>query len=144
MDRLAPDGDVYQAGTLSGNPLALAAGLKTLEILRRPGAYGRLEELGARLQSGLAAAAAAADIPACINRVGSMLTLFFCPGPVRSYEEAKAADTARFGRFFGAMRDGGVFLPPSQFEAMFVSLAHSEAEVDQVVDRAAEALRLCR
>jgi glutamate-1-semialdehyde 2,1-aminomutase len=144
MDRLAPDGDVYQAGTLSGNPLALAAGLKTLEILRRPGAYDRLEELGARLERGLAAAAAAADIPACINRVGSMLTLFFCPGPVRSYEEAKQADAARFGRFFGAMRDGGVFLPPSQFEAMFVSLAHSEAEVDQVVDRAAEALRLCR
>jgi glutamate-1-semialdehyde 2,1-aminomutase len=144
MDRLAPDGDVYQAGTLSGNPLALAAGLKTLEILRRPGAYGRLEELGGRLERGLAAAAAAADIPACINRVGSMLTLFFCPGPVRSYEEAKQADAARFGRFFGAMRDGGVFLPPSQFEAMFVSLAHSEAEVDQVVDRAAEALRLCR
>ncbi len=144
MDRLAPDGDVYQAGTLSGNPLALAAGLKTLEILRRPGAYGRLEELGARLERGLATAAAAADVPACINRVGSMLTLFFCPGPVRSYEEAKQADTARFGRFFGAMRDGGVFLPPSQFEAMFVSLAHSEAEVDQVVDRAAEALRLCR
>jgi glutamate-1-semialdehyde 2,1-aminomutase len=144
MDRLAPDGDVYQAGTLSGNPLALAAGLKTLEILRRPGAYDRLEELGARLERGLSAAAAAADIPACINRVGSMLTLFFCTGPVRSYEEAKQADTARFGRFFGAMRDGGVFLPPSQFEAMFVSLAHSEAEVDQVVDRAAEALRLCR
>ncbi len=144
MDRLAPDGDVYQAGTLSGNPLALAAGLKTLEILRRPGAYGRLEELGSRLERGLAAAAAAADVPACINRVGSMLTLFFCPGPVRSYEEAKQADAARFGRFFGAMRDGGVFLPPSQFEAMFVSLAHSEAEVDQVVDRAAEALRLCR
>ncbi len=144
MDRLAPDGDVYQAGTLSGNPLALAAGLKTLEILRRPGAYDRLEELGARLERGLAAAAAGADIPACINRVGSMLTLFFCPGPVRSYEEAKQADAARFGRFFGAMRDGGVFLPPSQFEAMFVSLAHSEAEVDQVVDRAAEALRLCR
>lgn len=73
-----------------------------------------------------------------------MMTLFFCPGPVRSYEEAKAADTERFGRYFGAMREGGVFLPPSQFEAMFVSLAHSEAEVDQVVARAQSALRVCR
>ncbi|HKE16430.1 MAG TPA: glutamate-1-semialdehyde 2,1-aminomutase [Kofleriaceae bacterium] len=144
MDRLAPGGDVYQAGTLSGNPLALAAGLKTLEILRRPGSYSRLEELGERLADGLRTAAAAADVPACINRVGSMLTLFFCPGPVRSYEEAKQADTERFGRFFGAMRERGVFLPPSQFEAMFVSLAHSEAEVDQVVEKAGEALRVCR
>ncbi len=144
MDRLAPVGDVYQAGTLSGNPLALAAGLKTLEILQRPGAYARLEELGARLEKGLRAAAEAANVPACINRVGSMMTLFFCPGPVRSYEEAKAADTERFGRYFGAMREGGVFLPPSQFEAMFVSLAHSEAEVDQVVARAQSALRVCR
>ncbi|HTE52366.1 MAG TPA: glutamate-1-semialdehyde 2,1-aminomutase [Kofleriaceae bacterium] len=144
MDRLAPIGDVYQAGTLSGNPLALAAGLKTLEILRRPGAYARLEELGARLEAGLRAAAAAADATVCINRVGSMMTLFFCPGPVRSYEEAKQADTDRFGRYFRAMRDGGVFLPPSQFEAMFVSLAHSEAEVDQVVARAGESLRVCR
>jgi glutamate-1-semialdehyde 2,1-aminomutase len=144
MDRLAPVGDVYQAGTLSGNPLALAAGLKTLEILRRPGSYTRLEELGAQLEAGLIAAAAAADVPATINRVGSMLTLFFCAGPVRSYEEAKKSDTERFGRFFQAMREGGVFLPPSQFEAMFVSLAHSEAEVDQVVARAQESLRLSR
>jgi glutamate-1-semialdehyde 2,1-aminomutase len=144
MDRLAPLGDVYQAGTLSGNPLALAAGLKALEILRRPESYSRLEELGARLEAGLAAAAEGAGVQACINRVGSMLTLFFCPGPVRSYEEAKQADTERFGRFFRAMREGGVFLPPSQFEAMFVSLAHSEAEIDQVVARAEESLRLCR
>ena len=140
MDRLAPAGDVYQAGTLSGNPLALAAGLKTLEILRRPGSYTRLEELGARLEAGLRAATAAAGVPATINRVGSMLTLFFCSGPVRSYEEAKQADTERFGSFFRAMREGGVFLPPSQFEAMFVSLAHSEGEVDQVVQRAEESL----
>jgi glutamate-1-semialdehyde 2,1-aminomutase len=144
MDRLAPSGDVYQAGTLSGNPLALAAGLKTLEILRRPGAYSRLEELGARLEQGLRSAAHRADVPVCINRVGSMMTLFFCTGPVRNYEEAKAADTEQFGRYFGAMREGGVFLPPSQFEAMFVSLAHSEAEVDQVVARAGDALRVCR
>jgi glutamate-1-semialdehyde 2,1-aminomutase len=144
MDRLAPDGDVYQAGTLSGNPLALAAGLKTLEILRRPGSYARLEELGARLEKGLISAAARADVQVCINRVGSLLTLFFCAGPVRSYEDAKQADTERFGRFFGAMRQAGVFLPPSQFEAMFVSLAHSEAEIDQVAERATRALRDCR
>jgi glutamate-1-semialdehyde 2,1-aminomutase len=140
MDRVAPVGDVYQAGTLSGNPLAMAAGLKTLEILRRPGTYGRLEELGARLELGLVKAADGAGVPACINRVGSMLTLFFCPGPVRDYAGARASDTGRFASFFRAMRDGGVFLPPSQFEAMFLSLAHTEAEIDEIVDRAAESL----
>ena len=140
MDHLAPLGEVYQAGTLSGNPLAMAAGLKTLEVLRRPGSYARLEELGARLEAGLAEAAAAAGVPATVNRVGSMLTLFFCAGPVRSYEEARASDTERFSRFFRAMRERGVFLPPSQFEAMFVSLAHSEGEIDDVVAAARESL----
>jgi glutamate-1-semialdehyde 2,1-aminomutase len=140
MDRLAPLGDVYQAGTLSGNPLAMAAGIKTLEILRRPGAYVRLEELGARLESGLCRAASVAGVEACVNRVGSMLTLFFRPGPVGSYEDAKGSDTARFASFFRAMRHRGVFLPPSQFEAMFISLAHTEVEIDEIVDAAAAAL----
>jgi glutamate-1-semialdehyde 2,1-aminomutase len=141
MDRLAPNGPVYQAGTLSGNPLAMAAGLATLEILRRPGTYERLEQLGARLGNGLLAAARDAGVAACLNRVGSAMTLFFTAGPVTDYAGAKRADTERYGRFFRAMRDRGVWLPPSQFEALFVSLAHGEAEVDEVVARAADSLR---
>jgi glutamate-1-semialdehyde 2,1-aminomutase len=144
MDRVAPLGDVYQAGTLSGNPLAMAAGIKTMEILRRPSTYARLEELGARLEAGLRAAASEAGLPNTVNRVGSMLTLFFCEGPVASYEDARKADTSRFGAWFRAMRERGVFLPPSQFEAMFLSLVHSEAEVDDVIARASEALRVLR
>ena len=142
MDRLAPQGDVYQAGTLSGNPLAMAAGLKTLEILRRPGTYQRLEELSVRLEKGLRDAFEEFSVQSAvtINRVGSMMTLFFCAGPVQSYEDAKKADTERFARTFRAMRERGIFLPPSQFEAMFVSLAHSEAEIDEVVARARETL----
>ncbi len=140
MHKLAPLGPVYQAGTLSGNPLAMAAGLKAMEILGRPGTYERLEILGARLGNGLLAAATEARVPACLNRVGSMLTLFFCAGPVTDYATAKAADTARFASFFRGMRDRGVFLPPSQFEAMFVSLAHSEEDIDQIVAAARASL----
>jgi glutamate-1-semialdehyde 2,1-aminomutase len=140
MQKLAPLGPVYQAGTLSGNPLAMAAGCKAMEILGRPGTYDRLEALGRRLGDGLLAAAQAAKIPACMNRVGSMLTLFFCDGPVTDYATAKLADTARFGAFFRGMRDRGVFLPPSQFEAMFVSLAHTEEDIDAIVAAARAAL----
>jgi glutamate-1-semialdehyde 2,1-aminomutase len=140
MQKLAPLGPVYQAGTLSGNPLAMAAGLKAMEILGRPGTYERLEQLGARLGDGLFAAAQAAGVPARLNRVGSMLTLFFCANPVTDYASAKHADTARFGTFFRKLRDRGVFLPPSQFEAMFVSLAHTEVEIDQIVAAARAAL----
>lgn len=140
MRELAPLGPVYQAGTLSGNPLAMAAGLKAMEILARPGTYERLEHLGKRLGDGLLAAAKAAKIPACVNRVGSMLTLFFCEGPVTDYASAKQADTGRFGTFFRKLRDRGVFLPPSQFEAMFVSLAHTDEDIDQIVTEARVAL----
>jgi len=140
MQKLAPLGPVYQAGTLSGNPLAMAAGIKAMEILARPGSYERLEQLGRRLGDGLTAAARAAKVPACVNRVGSMLTLFFCAGPVTDYASAKAADTARFAGFFRQMRDRGVFLPPSQYEAMFVSLAHTEGDIDQIVAAARAAL----
>jgi glutamate-1-semialdehyde 2,1-aminomutase len=140
MKKLAPLGPVYQAGTLSGNPLAMAAGLKAMEILGRPGTYERLESLGKRLGDGLLAAAQAVNVPACVNRVGSMLTLFLCKGPVTDYASAKKADTERFGSFFRRMRDRGVFLPPSQFEAMFVSLAHNEDDIDQVVAAARESL----
>ena len=144
MHHLAPLGPVYQAGTLSGNPLAMAAGLKAIEILGRPRTYERLEQLGARLGDGLAALARSAGVPAVVNRVGSMLTLFFCAGPVTDYATAKTADTARFGAFFRAMRDRGVFLPPSQFEAMFVSLAHTDDDVDQVIASAKAALGVDR
>ena len=136
MQKLAPLGPVYQAGTLSGNPLAMAAGLRAMEILGRPGTYERLENLGKRLGDGLLAAATEAKIPAVLNRVGSMLTLFFAPGPVTDYASAKTADTARFGSFFRKMRERGVFLPPSQFEAMFVSLAHTDEDIDQIISAA--------
>jgi glutamate-1-semialdehyde 2,1-aminomutase len=140
MQKLAPLGPVYQAGTLSGNPLAMAAGLKAMEILGRPGTYERLEHLGKRLGDGLLAAATAAGVPAVMNRVGSMLTLFFARGPITDYASAKTADTARFGTFFRNMRDRGVFLPPSQFEAMFVSLAHTDEDITQIVSAAAASL----
>ncbi len=140
MQKLAPLGPVYQAGTLSGNPLAMAAGLKALHILGRPGNYERLDQLGKRLGDGLSAAAQAAGVPVTVNRVGSMVTMFFTSTPVVDYATAKTSDTAKFGAFFRKMRERGVFLPPSQFEAMFVSLAHTEEDVDQVVSAARDSL----
>ena len=140
MNVVAPLGPVYQAGTLSGNPLAMAAGAAQLDLLKAAGTYERLEALSARLHDGLARAVAAAGTTATINRVGSMITLFFCAGPVFDYASAKASDTALFGRFFHAMLERGVYLPPAQFEAAFVSLAHSEADIDETVRAAAEAL----
>jgi glutamate-1-semialdehyde 2,1-aminomutase len=141
MDRLAPLGPVYQAGTLSGNPLAMAAGIKTLEMLRRPGTYTRLEELGARLERGLVAATADAGVPACVNRVGSMVTLFFTAGPVTDFATAKASDTERFGAFFREMLARGIYLPPSQFEAWFISLAHADADIGLTIEKTRESLR---
>ena len=140
MDYLAPVGPVYQAGTLSGNPLAMAAGIATLDILAQPGAYEMLEARSRRLEEGLAQAAAQAGAAARVQRVGSMLTLFFAPGPVTDYASARRCDTAAFARFFQGMLARGVYLPPSQFEAWFVSLAHSEADIDRTVDAAREAL----
>ncbi|NVB82787.1 MAG: glutamate-1-semialdehyde 2,1-aminomutase [Kofleriaceae bacterium] len=140
MEKLAPLGPVYQAGTLSGNPLAMAAGLKVLSILDRPGVYERLDQLGKRLGDGLLAAAQAAGVPAQVNRIGSMVTLFFTQTPVVDYATAKTSDTQRFGSFFRNMRDRGVFLPPAQFEAMFVSLAHTDEDVDQVIASAKASL----
>jgi len=131
MERVAPLGGVYQAGTLSGNPLAVAAGIATLRALEEPGVYARLEESGANLQMGLADGAKSADVPLTVNRVGSMLTAFFTYSPVTDYASAKRSDTARYGRFFHAMLDGGVFLAASQFEAAFVSLAHGPADLDE-------------
>jgi glutamate-1-semialdehyde 2,1-aminomutase len=140
MSQVAPLGGVYQAGTLSGNPLAVAAGLATVRALGAAGVYERLDALGDRLASGLAAGAQAAGVPLTVNRVGSMLTGFFATGPVTDYASAKRADTARYARFFHALLARGVYMAPSQFEAAFVSLAHSEADVDATVKAAADAL----
>jgi glutamate-1-semialdehyde 2,1-aminomutase len=144
MELVAPAGSVYQAGTLSGNPVAMAAGIATLRALADPGVYGRLEESGAALESGLLAAARAAGVPLSVNRVGSLLTAFFTDAPVDSYATAMAADTVRFGAFFRAMLDAGVYLPPSQFEAWFISTAHGDAEIEQTVSAAREAMTRTR
>jgi glutamate-1-semialdehyde 2,1-aminomutase len=141
MAVVAPEGPVYQAGTLSGNPLAMAAGSATLDRLEAPGTYERLEALSARLEAGLGRAAADAGATVTINRVGSMITVFFCAGPVFDYASAKASDTRLFGRFFHAMRKRGVYLPPAQYEAAFVSLAHTDADIDATTAAAAEAFR---
>ncbi|HLY61409.1 MAG TPA: glutamate-1-semialdehyde 2,1-aminomutase [Terriglobia bacterium] len=139
MNLVAPAGPVYQAGTLSGNPLAMAAGAKTLEILGRPGVYERLESLTAKLKAGLKVAATKAGKDLTVNRAGSMFTPFFTSVPVVDYTSAKKSDTAAFGRFFHSMLDHGVYLPPSQFEAAFVSTAHSEADIQQTIDAAGHA-----
>jgi glutamate-1-semialdehyde 2,1-aminomutase len=139
MDWVAPAGPVYQAGTLSGNPLAVTAGLKTLEILRRPGTYERLEGVSNQLAGGLVTAAAKAGVPLTVNRVGSMFTCFFTNDSVADYASAKKADTARFARFFRSLLGRGVYFPPSQFEAAFVSTAHAESDVVRTVEAAAKA-----
>ena len=140
MATVAPEGPVYQAGTLSGNPLAMAAGCAVLDRLEPP-VYATLEARSARLEEGLRRAAREASVTVAINRVGSMVTVFFCAGPVVDYASAKASDTRRFGRFFHAMLERGVYLPPAQFEAAFVSLAHGDAEIDLTVRAASEAFR---
>ncbi|MHB8654876.1 MAG: glutamate-1-semialdehyde 2,1-aminomutase [Terriglobia bacterium] len=141
MDLVAPAGPVYQAGTLSGNPLAMAAGSKTLEILSRPGVYERLEAISTKLEKGLKDEANRAGVALTMNRVGSMFTPFFTLGPVVDYASAKKSDTAAFGRFFHSMLDQGIYLPPSQFEAAFVSTAHTQADIEQTVLAAGEALQ---
>jgi glutamate-1-semialdehyde 2,1-aminomutase len=141
MDHVAPDGPVYQAGTLSGNPLAMAAGCVTLDALTRPGVYEKLEAASARLHGGLLEAASGSDVKVTINRVGSMITLFFTPGPVTDYASAKTSDTGLFARFFQAMLARGVYLPPAQFEAAFVSLAHTLGDIETTVAAARDAFR---
>ena len=134
MELIAPLGPVYQAGTLSGNPLAMAAGIATLRLLNEPGVYDRLESLAERLANGLSEAARAAGVPYVANRVGSMLTGFFAPGAVVDYASARRSDTACYARFFHGLLERGVYLAPSQFEAAFVSLAHTETEIDATCD----------
>ena len=140
MSCVAPEGAIYQAGTLSGNPLAMAAGIAALKALKRPGVYDSLEILSQRLADGLAEAAAQARIPAVFNRVGSMLGMFFTDRPVNNFEDAKTCDLERFALYYQKMLAEGVYLAPSQFEAGFVSTAHTEADIDRTIAAAAKVL----
>lgn len=141
MSLVAPLGPVYQAGTLSGNPLAMAAGVATLRALAQQNAYLLLETLASQLEAGLREASSQAGVATTINRVGSMLTIFFTQGPVGNYREAVASDVGRFARFFSSMLERGVLLPPSQFEAWFLSLAHSQRDVEMTIEAARQAFR---
>ena len=131
MDRLAPSGDVYQAGTLSGNPLATAAGLAVLRRLHDPSVYEQLERRGARLESGLAPFGR-------VQRVGAMATLFMTDEPVRNFDDAQRSDTDRYGALFRHLLERGIYIAPSQFEAMFVSLAHGDEEIDRTIQAVAD------
>jgi glutamate-1-semialdehyde 2,1-aminomutase len=137
MDMVAPAGPVYQAGTLSGNPVAVAAGLATLEQLENPATYTRLENISRRLADGLVAALAETGVSGRVQRVGSMFTLFFNDGSaVKDFEDAKRADHAKFRAFFHGMLERGVYLPPSGYEAAFVSLAHGDEEIERTLEAA--------
>jgi glutamate-1-semialdehyde 2,1-aminomutase len=137
MSHIAPQGSVYQAGTLSGNPLAMAAGIATLKQLQKKGFYETLEKKSSRLCAGLVQAATRADIPVYVDHVGSMLGMFFCADPVRSFEDAKQSDLERFTRFYQGMRREGIYIAPSQFEALFLSSAHTDAHIEATVRAAA-------
>lgn len=141
MDLVAPVGPVYQAGTLSGNPIAMAAGLATLNLIGEEKVYKKLEERGQELEEGLLSAARKAGLSIHINRVGSQLTLFFCRGPVTDYATAKQSDTSIFGKFFLAMLRQGIYLPPSQFEAFFLSTAHTSADINKTIAAAQTAFK---
>jgi glutamate-1-semialdehyde 2,1-aminomutase len=141
MDLLAPLGPVYQAGTLSGNPLAVTAGIETLKLVSMPGTYERLNDLGTMMATGLREAVKETGTVACVNQIGSMFTLFFGVEHVESYGTATQSDTALFARFFQGMIDLGIYLPPSQFETAFISLLHSEAEVQETVAAAKDVLK---
>ncbi len=142
MRKVAPEGPVYQAGTLSGNPLAMAAGLETLRRLREPGSYERLEALSARLAAGLRERAQKAGVELCTSSVGGIFGFFFHPGPVTRFSEAREQREDRFRTFFGAMLDAGIYLAPSPYECGFVSLAHAASDVELTLDAAEAALRI--
>jgi len=144
MKMVAPSGPMYQAGTLSGNPLAMTAGIYTLSEIRKAGAWDSLEANCKRLEKGLAGAAAKAGVPVIWNRVGSMFTTFFTDKPVTNWTTAKASDTKKFGAFFTAMLENGVYLAPSQFEAGFMSLAHTDADIDATIAAAEKAFAVVR
>jgi glutamate-1-semialdehyde 2,1-aminomutase len=140
MERVAPLGPVYQAGTLSGNPLAMRAGLATLPKLEAPGFYEAVNRRTGRLADGLRAALREAGVAGHVNVAGSLLTLFFSEQPVRDYADAKKSNTAKFGKFFQEMLERGIFLPPSQYEALFVSAAHTDAEIERTIVAVRESL----
>ena len=140
MEMVAPLGPMYQAGTLSGNPLAVGAGIATLEELQRPGIFERLDTLAQRLTDGITAAFQNAEIPSTVNRVGSMFTGFFNTGPVAGLANAEDSDTEMYGRYFHAMQEQGIYIAPSQFEAGFVSTAHTEADIDTTITKVFSAL----
>jgi glutamate-1-semialdehyde 2,1-aminomutase len=140
MDQVAPLGPVYQAGTLSGNPLAMSAGIATLDLLAAPGFYESLEARSKRLGDGISATVRDSGVSANAVRAGSLLTLFFSGEPIRNYADAKKCDAGRFAAFFRAMLDRGVFLAPSQFEALFVSSAHTDADIDRTIAACRESL----
>jgi glutamate-1-semialdehyde 2,1-aminomutase len=141
MAKVAPLGPMYQAGTLSGNPLAMAAGLATLTELQAPGVYGVLEATAARLAEGLTSVFSEHEVPAVINRCGSLMTVFFTHRPVDRWEGAARCDAKKYAGFFHAMVEEGIYLPPSQYEAWFVSLAHGDADIAKTIEAAARALR---
>jgi glutamate-1-semialdehyde 2,1-aminomutase len=141
MSLMAPLGPVYQAGTLSGNPLAVTAGIETLKALKQPGVYKKLEKKAATLEDGIIQAAAKADVSICISRSGSLLTAFFTSAPVVDYDSAKKSDTALYAKFFWKMIEEGIYWPPSQFEAAFVSLAHSDEEIKTTIDAITRSLK---
>jgi glutamate-1-semialdehyde 2,1-aminomutase len=133
MSMVAPAGPMYQAGTLSGNPLAMTAGIKTLELLQKPGAYEYLDKITKKLSDGLLAIARETGHEACGGQISGMFGLFFCAGPIHNFEDAKHSDVAKFGRFHRGMLEQGIYLAPSQFEAGFTSLAHTEADIDRTL-----------
>jgi len=141
MNHVAPLGPVYQAGTLAGNPLAMRAGIAALKQLSKPDLYDEMTQLARRLVFGLRSELADAGIAAQINAIGSLATIFFTPGPVRNYTDAKRSDTKRYARFFREMLDRGIFLAPSQFEATFISAAHTSADIDRTLAAARESLQ---
>jgi len=140
MDNILPAGKIFQAGTLSGNPLATAAGIATLRQLRDKTIYEKLERLSARLATGLSKAASATGVPHQLTRVGSMMTLFFNAEPVTNWTTASHSDTATFSRYFWKLIDRGVYMPCSQYEALFVSAAHSDEDIEATIDAARVAL----
>jgi glutamate-1-semialdehyde 2,1-aminomutase len=140
MAMIAPSGPVYQAGTLSGNPLAMAAGIAALTELARPGVYEKLGKTSRAMAEGIREAAAAAGVPVTVNQTASLFTCFFTPGPVTDYASAKTSDTAAFSKFFAAMLDAGVYYPPSQFEAVFASTALSSEDIAKVSEAAKRAM----
>ncbi len=141
MNELAPVGPVYQAGTLSGNPIAMAAGIATLQLLQAPRVYEKLEARSKALEEGIRAAAKRAKTAIQLNRVGSQMTLFFNANPVHNYQDALKSDTTRFGRFHQSLIENGIYLPPSQFEAFFLSTAHSPDDIEKTVDAVYKALK---